>query len=33
MVRWMCGVTLTDKLSSVAFRQRLGIDDVATVAA
>ena len=31
MVRWMCGVKLTDILPSKELRERLGIDDIALV--
>jgi len=31
MVRWMCGVTLKDRLRSKELRERLGIDDTALV--
>jgi len=31
MVRWMCGVKLTDRLPSKELRERLGIDDIALV--
>jgi len=31
MVRWMCGVTLKDRLPSKELRERLGIDDIALV--
>ena len=31
MVRWMCGVKLKDRLPSKELRERLGIDDTASV--
>ena len=31
MFRWMCGVTLRDKVPMVELRQRLGIDGVVEV--
>jgi len=31
MVRWMCGVKLTDRLPSKELRERLGIGDIALV--
>ena len=31
MVRWMCGIKLTDRLLSKELRGRLGIDDIALV--
>ena len=31
MVRWMCGIKLTDRLPSKELRGRLGIDDIALV--
>ena len=31
MLRWMCGVTLRDKVSTVELRRRLGIEDMVEV--
>jgi len=31
IIWWMCGVRLRDKLSCVALKQSLGIDDIAIV--
>ena len=31
MIRWICGVKMTDKFSSSELRERLGIDDISTV--
>ena len=28
MVRWMCGVKLHDRISSIGLRERLGLDDI-----
>jgi len=28
MIRWMCGVNITDRFSSSEFTERLGIDDI-----
>jgi len=28
MIRWMCGVKITDRISSSELRDRLGIDDI-----
>jgi len=31
MIRWMCGIKITDRFSTSEFRERLGIDDIITV--
>jgi len=31
MVRWMCGVKLKDRLPSKELRERLGVDDIASI--
>ena len=31
MIRWMCGVKITDRFSSSELRERLGIDNIITV--
>ncbi len=31
MLRWMCGVTLMDKISTVELRRRLGVEGVVEV--
>jgi len=31
MIRWMCGVKITDRISGSKLIKRLGIDDIITV--
>jgi len=31
MIRWMCGIKITDRFSSSELRERLGIDNIITV--